>query len=143
MVACSSLPSLDDALVRPGRLSHHLHIPNPTQEDILAILNYKLDPITIHGNCNLGSVAEELTLWNPSCADVDFIFKETVMDAMRSIIDNHNDHENQDELSYLISKDNFDRALRARYGEKIFPIRSSTMNNSFKFKISDNGFNFT
>jgi len=43
IVACSHLTSLDDALVRPGRLSHHFHLGWPTVSDCAQILMKKLE----------------------------------------------------------------------------------------------------
>eukprot|EP00606_Chrysophyceae_sp_TOSAG23-5_P001268 GSChrysophyteH2.ASY1.ANO1.1200.1 assembled CDS len=42
IIACSSLHSLDEALVRPGRMSHHFHMNWPTLADCGDILRIKL-----------------------------------------------------------------------------------------------------
>ncbi|KAJ3189769.1 hypothetical protein HDU85_000053 [Gaertneriomyces sp. JEL0708] len=47
VVACTSRPwELDDALMRPGRLDHHLYVALPTPQDRLAILQSLVDTTT-------------------------------------------------------------------------------------------------
>ncbi len=96
VVACQDISKLDDALVRPGRLHHHIHLENPNEDDIEDLLNYKLSisPYEEQENNILSGIPcapdvdiSKLTSYlfekNSSCADVVGLCKAASYNAIR------------------------------------------------------------
>ena len=57
IVTCLSLNSLDDALVRPGRLHYHIHLDYPSPEDVQRIVELKLRRIPVSEGVSAAAVA--------------------------------------------------------------------------------------
>lgn len=57
IVACSDLDALDSALVRPGRLQEHVHLPYPTRDDLIAIAETVLRQYPVD-SCSASTFAE-------------------------------------------------------------------------------------
>lgn len=121
MVACKSLLDLDDALLRPGRLSHHIHIHPPRKTDIVSILHRKLINLPTSNELEVESIADVLCKLQPTCADIDLMCKDAVMSAVRSVIYAQSAQaEEQAEGGHtqvLLTRAHFDDAIRARYGD--------------------------
>ncbi|PJF19248.1 hypothetical protein PSACC_00921 [Paramicrosporidium saccamoebae] len=74
LVCCTNrLEDLDEALVRPGRLDHHIHIPLPTRDDLRELLDIWCEKLQIDLDCpdNLCNLLSER-----SCANVLAILNE-------------------------------------------------------------------
>ena len=75
IVACNHLSSLDDALIRPGRLSHHFQLGWPTVTDCARILVKKLEgmPVVIADSSNAVEVHAQ-TQGQRQDAEVESVF---------------------------------------------------------------------
>lgn len=80
LVACASVESLDEALVRPGRLQHQIYLGAPSETDLLSILQTRCRFLPIALDVKLDIVAQKLFNCRecPSCADVDSLLIHTL-----------------------------------------------------------------
>lgn len=87
VVACSDLEQLDEALLRPGRLQHHVHLGAPRQADIAAMLTKRLGDLQARGaSCHgidLDAVLASFMPCRPRGADVDALLRAAVFSALR------------------------------------------------------------
>ena len=126
LVAAQSLVHLDDALLRPGRLSHHVYLGPPSTSDVLDILRHKLKDFPLAADLDIAIIAAELSVKRPSCADVESICKEAVMDAVREIITASESSQENEESALLtqcvssgmscLKFSNFARAFTLHFG---------------------------
>lgn len=99
MLACRSLDVLDEALLRPGRLSHHLHINYPTKTDMKSILSVRLQTMPIADDVDADSLADALLLSRceshdsnlvlssgVTCADVDVLCRGALYAVIREVM---------------------------------------------------------
>ncbi|KNC98210.1 uncharacterized protein SPPG_06610 [Spizellomyces punctatus DAOM BR117] len=85
VVACTTRPDLiDDALLRPGRLDHHLYIPLPTRQDRLDILETisqtELQAV-LEDDVNLEELADKTEGFTG--ADLNVLIRESGIQALR------------------------------------------------------------
>lgn len=85
VVTCRLFDSLDEALVRPGRLQHHIHLSYPSTEDVQAIISARLGPARdeiaqIRQGCM--EAGDGLV----TCADVDGLCQLAVRSQLREKI---------------------------------------------------------
>ena len=74
---------LDPALLRPGRLEQHVHVPSPDTEARLEILKVHTRETPLTDDVTLAAIAEELD--GHSGADVAAIVREATMGAVRRV----------------------------------------------------------
>lgn len=85
LAACTDITVLDDALLRPGRLQHHIELSLPTRSDVEDILSGRIKKL----KCSSDVCAEHLadvmwTLGRPvSSADVDDVCSRALMARVR------------------------------------------------------------
>jgi len=96
IVACTHLASLDDALIRPGRLSHHYHLGWPTVSDCVQILAQKLENMP-------AVIADSTSAKRTDAADMDAVFPLDIVSrlAMDAI---ERDHEMTADSSGAVSE---------------------------------------
>ncbi|TPX70806.1 hypothetical protein SpCBS45565_g01506 [Spizellomyces sp. 'palustris'] len=85
VVACTTRPDLiDDALLRPGRLDHHLYVPLPTRQDRLDILECisqtELQAV-LEDDVNLEELADKTEGFTG--ADLNVLIRESGIQALR------------------------------------------------------------
>ncbi len=103
VVACQDIGKLDDALVRPGRLHHHIHLESPNEDDIKDILSYKLSIVSNENEetsqlsgipCSPEVDISKLTSYlldkNSSCADIVGLCKAASYNAIRRHVNSEN-----------------------------------------------------
>ena len=86
VVGCTNrLHALDAALLRPGRLDEHVHLPIPQEDDILAILRWKLRnvPLSSDVDNHLPAIASALHQRGSSGADVEALCRDACSTAIR------------------------------------------------------------
>jgi len=104
LVACTSLESLDEALVRPGRLQYHVALEHPTEKDVEDLLETCTrfvpvmrvmssdkpqcsdvvdDAVDFH---ELSSILMRRVSRPLTCSDIESICREAVMAAIRENI---------------------------------------------------------
>jgi SpoVK/Ycf46/Vps4 family AAA+-type ATPase len=107
LAACSTLDGLDEALLRCGRLQHHVYLGLPTRSDIEAILSRRLRimssptvaagetgrdtvveqtgtrTIPCSGDVSVVAIAEKLMSCKPCGADADGVCRKAVFAAIR------------------------------------------------------------
>ena len=74
LAACTDITVLDEALLRPGRLQHHIKLDYPTKIDIQEILTEKMREMKCNADVSvvdLGSILESETDSNVTGADVE------------------------------------------------------------------------
>ena len=75
------LNALDPAVLRPGRLEHHVHIGPPSADDVRAILRLATASLTLHADVDLAALAGALA--GRSCAAVRGVAAQAAMGALR------------------------------------------------------------
>lgn len=60
VVACSALEVLDEALIRPGRLSLHVHLNHPTEEDVRDIMTYYLQHVPLDSAVTIPALMDKI-----------------------------------------------------------------------------------
>ena len=90
IAACTELSSLDNALLRPGRLHHHIHIHSPSIQDLTAILEYRLKSVP-HDIIDTSAIIARMTrrLQRVSNADVMALCRAAVVVALKESIASH------------------------------------------------------
>lgn len=130
LAASESLTSLDQALLRPGRLSHHVKLGLPTKQDIGELFRYfsrKL-PLsedvcvdTIVRLCterlNVGGISDD-EITGPTCAAVSSFCREAVQIALRERIRPGPDSASSSPLDlsgYVVNHESDGRVCRAHF----------------------------
>jgi transitional endoplasmic reticulum ATPase len=121
LVACTDITVLDDALLRPGRLQHHIKLELPNRSDVKKILEGKMQKL----KCSDDVCVEELT--SILVNDVDYcvtgadienvcnralvhrIREHVLADSQGTLSDENNSKENFTDVS--IGMKNFSGAL--------------------------------
>eukprot|EP01041_Mallomonas_annulata_P006224 gene6224-12609_t len=88
LAACSSLDILDEALLRPGRLQHHVHLQLPSKEDIINILEVRMKNLPISDDIDTEYIANKLleNKTTPSCADIDALLRHVIQSTIKESI---------------------------------------------------------
>lgn len=88
IAACTELQSLDSALLRPGRLHHHIHLNTPEREDLIAVLEYRLNSIpheSIESSEVIGKMMQ-VSASSVSNADIMTLCRAAVVVALKECI---------------------------------------------------------
>jgi SpoVK/Ycf46/Vps4 family AAA+-type ATPase len=84
VVACTNrLEAIDAALLRPGRLDEHVHIPLPLMVDVLEMLHIHLAKVPLGPDVNLNWLADNLVIHSATGADVAGICRDACSSAIR------------------------------------------------------------
>eukprot|EP01034_Spumella_vulgaris_P023780 gene23780-30048_t len=91
LVASNDLSTLDEALLRPGRLQHHVLLGKPSLEDVRAIVARQMlrMPCANEGDgeaIDLSSLCSRLMFVSPSCADAEALCHKALAAAIREQI---------------------------------------------------------
>jgi transitional endoplasmic reticulum ATPase len=86
LAATNRIDSIDKALLRKGRFHHVLHIPNPGQEDRLALLEYFTSKYGISEERKSGLRSQMSGAMGMSGAEVENVCRETAMEVLRTTI---------------------------------------------------------
>lgn len=83
VAACTNrLDALDSALLRPGRLQDHFFLGAPSIEDLVGILNLRLEKIPLAFDVSIKAIAKELFARNASGADVEGLCRDVCLTAL-------------------------------------------------------------
>ena len=88
VVACNDLSLLDEALLRPGRLQHHVYLGPPSEADIGTMLRLRIDALRARGtrcDVDLTAVLAHFLPCHPRGADVDALLRAAVFAAVREV----------------------------------------------------------
>jgi SpoVK/Ycf46/Vps4 family AAA+-type ATPase len=86
VIACTNrIESLDDALLRPGRLEEHVELGFPTCVDIELLLRQRLQQLPVEDKTILRSTAKQLFAQQVSAADVGGVAREIVSSAIKRV----------------------------------------------------------
>ena len=86
LAACTDITVLDEALLRPGRLQHHIKLDYPTKIDIQEILTEKMREMKCNEDVSvvdLGSILESETDSNVTGADVENLCRRALLSRIR------------------------------------------------------------
>jgi len=75
---------LDPAILRPGRLDHHLKVPDPDEDARLDILRVLGRDMSLHDDVDFAAIAQRTALF--SGADLANLCRETALIALRQDI---------------------------------------------------------
>jgi ATP-dependent 26S proteasome regulatory subunit len=84
VVTCPHTDSLDDALLRPGRLELNCRLTAPQAADLEAVLRVSTRTVPLSGDVQLGVVAEALQVRGGTCADAKAVCYRAVMSTLRT-----------------------------------------------------------
>ena len=84
VVTCPHTAVLDEALLRPGRLELHCHLPAPVAADLEAVLRVSARTVPLSGDVQLGVVAEALRVRGATGADAKAVCYRAVMSTLRA-----------------------------------------------------------
>lgn len=89
LAACTDINVLDDALLRPGRLEHHIRLDLPNRADIKAILAGRLSKLTCSDDVDADNLADILISkldLQVTGADVENVCRRALMSRIRERI---------------------------------------------------------
>ncbi|MFB6256004.1 MAG: AAA family ATPase, partial [Haloplanus sp.] len=111
VIATSNRPDLiDSALLRPGRLDRHVHVPVPDEKARRAIFGVHTRDKPLADDVDLDSLARRTD--NYVGADIEAVCREASMAASREFINSVSPEEVDDSIGNVrITMDHFERAL--------------------------------
>ncbi|MFB6268871.1 MAG: CDC48 family AAA ATPase [Halobacterium sp.] len=111
VVATTNRPDLiDNALLRPGRLDRHIHVPVPDEEARRAILDVHTRNKPLADDVDLDSLAAETE--NFVGADIEALVREATMNATREFINSVDPEEAAESVGNVrITAEHFEEAL--------------------------------
>ena len=86
LAACTDITVLDDALLRPGRLEHHIRLDLPNKSDIKEILAGRLMKLTCSDDVCVDDLADILTSkldFRVTGADIESVCRRAMMSRIR------------------------------------------------------------
>lgn len=87
VIATTNRPDLiDSALLRPGRLDRHVHVPVPDEESRKAVLEVHARGVPLADDVDLGTVARRTEGFVG--ADIEALVREATMEATRNLVSN-------------------------------------------------------
>ncbi|WP_054520025.1 CDC48 family AAA ATPase [Halanaeroarchaeum sulfurireducens] len=113
VVATTNRPDLiDSALLRPGRLDRHIHVPVPDQEARKAIFEVHTENKPLADDIDLDELARRTE--NYVGADIEAVCREATMSATREFINSVAPDEAEDSVGNVrITMDHFEEALES------------------------------
>ncbi|SIR89729.1 transitional endoplasmic reticulum ATPase [Haladaptatus litoreus] len=111
VIATTNRPDLiDDALVRPGRLDRHIHVPVPDEEGREAIFSVHTRDKPLAGDVDLEWLAAETEGYVG--ADIEAVVREATMTAARKLIISSSPEELAEMIGTVrITKEHFENAF--------------------------------
>ncbi|MFW5937422.1 MAG: CDC48 family AAA ATPase [Halanaeroarchaeum sp.] len=111
VIATSNRPDLiDSALMRPGRLDRHIHVPIPDQEAREAIFEVHTEHKPLADDVDLTELARRTE--NYVGADIEAVCREATMAATREFINSVDPDEASDSVGNVrVTMDHFEEAL--------------------------------
>jgi transitional endoplasmic reticulum ATPase len=117
VAATNRKESLDDALLRPGRLEAHVEVPNPDEEARRAIIRVHTAETPLADDVDLDEVAAETDGY--SGADLTAVAREATMRAVERVAGAYGDGANDHADEITVTREDFEAAVGA-----VSPTRS-------------------
>lgn len=92
LAACTDITVLDEALLRPGRLQHHIKLDLPNKWDIEEILIGRMKKMKCNSDVcvgSLGSILHNQINYDITGADVENVCRRALLSRIREEIKNH------------------------------------------------------
>ena len=111
VIATSNRPDLiDNALLRPGRLDRHIHVPVPDEEARRAIFEVHTRDRPLADDIEFDQLAEETDGYVG--ADIEALVREASLIALRELVQHVGPEDVEDEIeSASITREHFEQAL--------------------------------
>lgn len=111
VIATTNRPDLiDSALIRPGRLDRHIHVPIPDKKARKSILEVHTRDVPTEDGLDLDKLAEKTE--NYVGADLEALVREATMESSRSLIKSLDpDEDSYEETQRTVTMENFEHAL--------------------------------
>lgn len=111
VIATTNRPDLiDSALLRPGRLDRHIHVPVPEKKARKAVLEVHMEGKPVADDVDLDEIAERAEGYVG--ADIEAVCREATMEATRSLVENLDpDQTSYDKTTKEITREHFENAL--------------------------------
>lgn len=112
VVATTNRPDLiDSALLRPGRLDRHVHVPIPDEDARRAVLEVHTRGVPLSDDVDLDTVARRTEGFVG--ADIEALCREATMQATRGLISELDPEEEEyDETTRSVTMEDFEEALQ-------------------------------
>lgn len=122
VIATTNRPDLiDSALLRPGRLDHHIHVPVQDTEARKSVLEVHTNDTPLANDVDLDEIARRTEGYVG--ADIEALCREAKMEATRQLVENLDPNEEEyDKTTKEISMSDFEHAIdevRASVTEEI------------------------
>ena len=117
VAATNRKDSLDDALLRPGRLEAHVEVPNPDEEARRAIIHVHTAETPLADDVDLDEIAAETDGY--SGADLTAVAREATMRAVERVAGAYGDGANDHADEITVTREDFEAAVGA-----VSPTRS-------------------
>jgi transitional endoplasmic reticulum ATPase len=117
VAATNRKDSLDDALLRPGRLEAHVEVPNPDEEARRAIIHVHTAETPLADDVDLDEIAAETDGY--SGADLTAVAREATMRAVERVAGAYGDDANDHADEITVTREDFEAAVGA-----VSPTRS-------------------
>jgi SpoVK/Ycf46/Vps4 family AAA+-type ATPase len=111
LAACTDVNILDEALLRPGRLQHHIELNRPQLQDIIDIFNLQLNKMPHDNDINSIEICSILMSSNPTASDVNSLCKNALLIAIEESINSSNYSNNCSTIVRNVSSNHFIKAL--------------------------------
>jgi transitional endoplasmic reticulum ATPase len=109
VAATNRKDSLDDAILRPGRLESHVEVPKPDEPARRAILSVHTADTPMTDDVDLDEIAARTDGY--SGADLTAVAREATMRAVERIADSYGEDANDHAAEISVTKEDFDVAL--------------------------------
>lgn len=114
IAATNCQDNLDPALIRPGRLTEHIHVSLPNKETRKEILDYYLEGVLKADNLDLQKIVEDAEGF--SGADIEYLVNEAKYFAVQRIKEIVN--ESGEKLKIIITNDDLRKAFEKLRAQK-------------------------
>lgn len=111
VIATTNRPDLiDSALLRPGRLDRHIHVPIPDAESRRAVLDVHARDVPLADDVDLGELSHRTEGFVG--ADIEALVREATMQATRNLVtDLDPEDEEYEDTTKEVTMDDFEHAL--------------------------------
>lgn len=111
VIATTNRPDLiDSALLRPGRLDRHVHVPVPDVKSRRAVLNVHTEGVPLDDSVDLDEIAERTDGFVG--ADIEALCREATMQATRELVkDLDPDQDEYESTTKTVTMEDFEYAL--------------------------------
>eukprot|EP01032_Pedospumella_encystans_P013211 gene13211-15223_t len=128
IAACQDIANLDEALVRPGRLQHHVLLHQPNAEDIASILTLYASKLNCAADLSLTQASAALCELRATASEVESFARNAFMHAVRQKVhaleqdaaqeSTLSDQSSVTDADNKVTQEHFDLALKDLLGER-------------------------